>query len=75
MFQAHRSRRAYLPTALRGVQRWSAVHSRRSHPWVMIWTLAVAEVISWGTLMLWTILGTVLLSTLGFVMALSEASC
>jgi hypothetical protein len=39
----------------------------------MIWTLAVAEVISWGTLMLWTILGTVLLGTLGFVMALSGA--
>jgi len=40
----------------------------------MLWTLAVAQVISWGTLMLWTILGTVLLGMLGFVMALSEAS-
>jgi hypothetical protein len=39
----------------------------------MLWTLAVAQVLSGGTLMLWTILGTVLLSTLGFVMALSEA--
>jgi MFS family permease len=42
--------RAYLPTALRGLQRQSAAHPRRSHPWVMVWTLAVAQVISWGTL-------------------------
>ena len=42
--------RAYLPTALRGLQRQSAGPPRRSHPWVMIWTLAVAQVISWGTL-------------------------
>ena len=40
----------------------------------MIWTLAVAQVISWDTLMLWTMLGTVLPGTLGFVMALSGAS-
>ena len=66
--------RVYLPTALRGLQRRSASHPRRSHPWVMLWTLVVAQVISWGTLMLWTILGTALLGTLGFVMALSGAS-
>ena len=66
--------RAYLPTALRGLQRWNASHPRWSHSWVMLWTLAVAQVLSGGTLMLWTILGTVLLGMLGFVMALSEAS-
>jgi len=40
----------------------------------MLCTLVIAQVISWGTLMLWTILGTALLGTLGFVMALSGAS-
>ena len=60
-------------TALRGLQRLGVSHPRRSHAWVMLWTLAVAQVLSGGTLMLWTILGTVLLGTLGFVMALSEA--
>jgi hypothetical protein len=42
--------RAYLPTALRGLQRQSAAHPRWLHPWVMVWTMAVAQVISWGTL-------------------------
>ena len=42
--------RAYLPTALRGLQRQNAAHPRRPHPWVMVWTMAVAQVISWGTL-------------------------
>ena len=26
------------------------VHALRHHPWVMVWTMAVAQVISWGTL-------------------------
>ena len=25
-------------------------HTLRRHPWVMVWTMAVAQVISWGTL-------------------------
>jgi len=66
--------RAYLPTTLRGLQPRSVSHPRWSHSWVMLWTLAVAQAISWGTLMPWTILGTALLGTLGFVMALSGAS-
>jgi MFS family permease len=27
-----------------------SAHALRHHPWVMVWTLAVAQVISWGTL-------------------------
>jgi hypothetical protein len=27
--------------------RW---HTLRQHPWVMVWTMAIAQVISWGTL-------------------------
>ena len=65
--------RAYLPTTLRDLQRRSASHPRWSHSWVMLWTLAIAQVIPWGLLRLWTILGTALLGTLGFVMALSGA--
>jgi len=33
-----------------GMQRRVATHTRQSHLWVMIWTMAVAQVISWGTL-------------------------
>jgi MFS family permease len=33
-----------------GVQRGVAGHAFRHHPWVMVWTMAVAQVISWGTL-------------------------
>lgn len=28
----------------------AAPHSLRHHPWVMVWTMSVAQVISWGTL-------------------------
>src|SRR5262245_57269909 len=27
-----------------------SIRALRHHPWVMVWTLAVAQVISWGTL-------------------------
>jgi MFS family permease len=33
-----------------GVQRGVAARAFRHHPWVMVWTMAVAQVISWGTL-------------------------
>jgi MFS family permease len=33
-----------------GLQRRGAAHTHRSQPWVMVWTMAVAQVISWGTL-------------------------
>jgi MFS family permease len=33
-----------------GRQRRRGVHALRHHPWVMVWTMAVAQVISWGTL-------------------------
>jgi len=36
--------------ALIGMPRRVTVHARRHHPWVMVWTMAVAQVISWGTL-------------------------
>lgn len=39
-----------LSRPLMGVQRRPTVHALRHHPWVMIWTMAVAQVISWGTL-------------------------
>jgi MFS family permease len=42
--------RPYLPRALKGMQRRVATHTHQSHPWVMVWTMAVAQVISWGTL-------------------------
>jgi MFS family permease len=32
------------------MRRRVAAHSQQSHPWVMVWTMAVAQVISWGTL-------------------------
>ena len=35
---------------IRGMPCRVATHTHRSHPWVMVWTLAVAQVISWGTL-------------------------
>src|SRR5499427_9412793 len=40
----------YLPLAIMGMQLHVAARTRRSHPWVMVWTMAVAQVISWGTL-------------------------
>lgn len=30
--------------------RRAGAHALRQHPWVMVWTMAVAQVISWGTL-------------------------
>ena len=36
--------------ALIGMPRRVTVRARRHHPWVMVWTMAVAQVISWGTL-------------------------
>jgi MFS family permease len=40
-----------LPLAIiMGMQRRVAAHTRQLHPWVMVWTMAVAQVISWGTL-------------------------
>ena len=36
--------------ALVGLQPGAAVRPRRHHPWVMVWTMATAQVISWGTL-------------------------
>ena len=33
-----------------GRQHRCGVHALRHHPWVMVWTMAVAQVISWGTL-------------------------
>jgi len=33
-----------------GRQRHCGMHALRHHPWVMVWTMAVAQVISWGTL-------------------------
>ena len=35
--------RAYLPTALRGLQRQSTAQPRRPHPWVIVWTMAVDD--------------------------------
>ena len=41
----------YFPLARRaGMERRLAWHTLRHHPWVMVWTMAVAQVISWGTL-------------------------
>jgi MFS family permease len=43
--------RPSLPLArIMGRQRRVAAHTHQSHPWVMVWTMAVAQVISWGTL-------------------------
>jgi MFS family permease len=43
--------RPYLPTAISmGRQRRDAAHPYRHYPWVMVWSMAVAQVISWGTL-------------------------
>ncbi len=43
--------RQSLPVALiMGLQRRIAAQTQRSRPWVMVWTMAVAQVISWGTL-------------------------
>src|SRR2546427_2013977 len=36
--------------ALIGMPRRVTVRAFRHHPWVMVWTMAVAQVISWGTL-------------------------
>jgi MFS family permease len=32
------------------MQRRVAAHTHRSHPWVMVWTMALAQVVSWDTL-------------------------
>jgi MFS family permease len=41
----------YFPLARRGATaRRLAWHTLRRHPWVMIWTMSAAQVISWGTL-------------------------
>jgi MFS family permease len=41
----------YLPLARREKMQWRlAWHTLRGNPWVMVWTMAVAQVISWGTL-------------------------
>jgi MFS family permease len=41
----------YFPLARRGeTARRLAWHTLRRHPWVMIWTMSAAQVISWGTL-------------------------
>jgi MFS family permease len=32
------------------MQRHVAAHTPGSHPWMMVWTMAVAQVVSWGTL-------------------------
>ena len=41
----------YFPLARReGMERRLAWHTLRRNPWVMVWTMAVAQVISWGTL-------------------------
>jgi hypothetical protein len=37
-------------TRRKGMARRVAWHTLRQNPWVMVWTLAVAQVISWGTL-------------------------
>lgn len=42
--------RPYLPRVRMGMQRRVATHTHQAHPWVMVWTMAVAQVISWGTL-------------------------
>jgi len=42
--------RHYLPSAIRGFPRHCVASPRQPHPWVMVWTMAVAQVISWGTL-------------------------
>jgi hypothetical protein len=33
-----------------GMPRRVGTRALRQHPWVMVWTMAVAQVISWGTL-------------------------
>jgi MFS family permease len=38
------------PSLIMGMQHRGAAHTCRSHPWVMVWTMAVAQVISWGAL-------------------------
>ena len=43
-------RQSFSLAILMGMQRCVAARPRRSHPWVMVWTMAVAQVISWGTL-------------------------
>ncbi|HEY7490876.1 MAG TPA: MFS transporter [Candidatus Tectomicrobia bacterium] len=43
--------KAYFPPfSILRVQRLAATHARQPHPWVMVWTMAVAQVISWGSL-------------------------
>jgi MFS family permease len=43
--------KAWVPTKdYIGVRRGGAAHAFRHHPWVMVWTMAVAQGISWGTL-------------------------
>jgi MFS family permease len=41
----------YFPLVRReGMERRLVWHTLRQHPWVMVWTMAIAQTISWGTL-------------------------
>src|SRR5215471_1144453 len=41
----------YFPLVRReGIERRLVWHTLRQNPWVMVWTMAIAQVISWGTL-------------------------
>src|SRR5262245_15776200 len=42
--------RQYLPRAILGRQHRVARYLHQPRPWLMVWTMAVAQVISWGTL-------------------------
>jgi len=42
--------RYFLLARREGMERRLAWHALRHSPWVMVWTMAVAQVISWGTL-------------------------
>ena len=41
----------YFPLGRReGMEPRLGWHTLRQHPWVMVWTMAIAQIISWGTL-------------------------
>ena len=41
----------YFPLVRReGMERRLEWHTLRQNPWVMVWTMAIAQIISWGTL-------------------------
>ena len=42
--------RHYFPMAIMGIRHRVALHPYQPRPWMMVWTMAVAQVISWGTL-------------------------